>query len=309
MGRWTDLAQWRGSTVNSGDGDGVTGEAADRLAEHRGVIVHIAQGTYEGTISWQRNPSADVSSHFVVAKDGRIAQVVDTAERAWTQRDGNSSWLSIENEGYVKDGGLTAAQVTANARILARAHQVHGVPLQLATSPTGRGLGHHSMGAESGYNWGHSECPGVKIKAQKPEILRQAIALVGGGETPNDDEEDFMAELSAAEQRQMHTWMKDMSYLLWNGAQRRDGKGRTDIREEFYKIQDRLAVISANLGDDVDEQAILKHIDQRATELRAGIVSDIMARLPQQGPIDRDDLVAAFTAVLGSVDGATPTGG
>ncbi|RKR92760.1 N-acetylmuramoyl-L-alanine amidase [Micromonospora pisi] len=307
MGRWTDLAQWRGATVNSGDGDGKTGEAADRLAEHRGVIIHIAEGYFEGTISWQKNPSADVSSHFVVAKDGRIAQVVDTAERAWTQRTGNSSWLSIENEGFIP-GALTPAQVTANAKILARAHREHGIPLQLANSPAGRGLGHHSMGAESGYDWGHSQCPGPAIKAQKAEILRQAVALVGDGQT-TDDEEDFMAELSATEQRQVYTWLKDISYLLWQGAQRRDGGGRTDVREEFYKIHDKLAVIVANLGDGVDESAILARIDQQAREIRSGVVADIMARLPQQGPVDRDDLVAALTTVLGSVDGATPTGG
>lgn len=163
MARWTDLATWRGPSPNAGG----------RMAEVRGVVVHVADGTYEGTISWQRNAKSEVSSHFVVSHAGRIAQLVDTDITAWTQRAGNGHWLSVENEGY---GGqtLTAAQIEANARIFLRAHRAYGVPLQLATKPTGRGLGHHSMG---GTAWGHQMCPGVAIIAQKPAIVARAIAL------------------------------------------------------------------------------------------------------------------------------------
>lgn len=152
------------------------------MVEHRGVVVHIAQGSYEGTISWQRNPDANVSSHFVVGLDGKTAQVVDTDVAAWTQRAGNGHWLSIENAGFVPNP-LTAAQVEANARILARAHQVYGIPLQVTSDPdNGRGLGHHSMGARPGspLDWGHSACPGSAIIAQKAAIVARAQQLVSG---------------------------------------------------------------------------------------------------------------------------------
>jgi hypothetical protein len=184
MSRWTDLAVWHGPTINEGDGDGTPGEAADHLASCRGFVVHIASGFYQGTIDWQHNPAADVSSHFVVARDGRVAQCVDTADRAWTQRAGNSDWLSVECEGFALDDGLhashpgwerlTDAQIQAIARLLVRGHQQYGYPLQLAGSPDGRGLGYHSMGAEHGYNWGHLHCPGEPIKAQLPAILARA---------------------------------------------------------------------------------------------------------------------------------------
>lgn len=183
MARWTDLATWRGPTPNQ----------SGPMVEQRGVVVHIAEGSFEGTISWCKNPASNVSAHFIVATDGRIAQMVDTDVTAWTQRDGNGHWLSIENEGHTP-GALTAAQVDANAAILARAHQVYGVPLQLATSPSGRGLGHHSMGAESGVNWGHSQCPGPAIKAQKPQILARAIEMVGG-EDMSAEAENFLRAL------------------------------------------------------------------------------------------------------------------
>lgn len=179
MARYAELAEWRGPTVNEGDGDGIPGESADHLAEVRGVVLHIAEGTFEGTIAWQKNPSADVSSHFICAKDGRAAQMVDTSDRAWAQIQGNSAWWSIEFEGYHTQA-LTPQQMQFAARVLAVAHRDHGVPLQVATSPSGRGLGHHSMGAESGVNWGHSDCPGELIKAQKPAI----VALANGGIVP-----------------------------------------------------------------------------------------------------------------------------
>ncbi len=178
MARYPELAEWRGPTVNEGDGDGRPGEPEDRLTECRGVVLHIAEGTYAGTIAWQRNPGADVSSHFICAKDGRAAQMVDTADRAWTQRAGNRGWWSIENEGYAGER-LTEQQLMFAARVLVAAHRAHGVPVQVATTPSGRGLGHHSMGAESGVDWGHSDCPGEPIKAQKPDVVRRALAILG----------------------------------------------------------------------------------------------------------------------------------
>lgn len=209
MGRWTDLAEWRGSTINEGDGDGRPGEAADRAVECRGVVIHIADGYYEGTISWQKNPAADVSSHFVIAgprdvpkgrPDGRIAQVVDTDVRAWTQQAGNGHWISVECSGFSGDA-LSPAQIEGAARILAQVHQVYGVPLQLAISPAGQGLGHHSMGTNgtrpvrvvptdtwTGPTWGHEQCPGPAIVAQKAAILARAIEIVNGATTQTEDD-------------------------------------------------------------------------------------------------------------------------
>lgn len=198
MALWTDLATWRGPTVNSGDGDRNGNEASDRMVEHRGIVLHIAEGYFEGTIAWQKNPSARVSSHFVIAKDGRIAQMVDTDIRSWAQRSGNSTWLSVENEGFVPSE-LTPQQIEANARLLVRAHQVYDIPLQIATSPSGRGLGHHSMGAENGVDWGHPQCPGPAIIAQKPEIVARALALA--------DPEKDPAGVAPGQRR--HRWIID----------------------------------------------------------------------------------------------------
>lgn len=189
---WSDIATWVGPT---------TARNAGSMAHPpQGLVLHIASGFYDGTISWQRRSSGSdrTSSHFIVGRDGRCAQMVDTADGSWAQRSGNNTWLSIELEGFAPDDGLhashpgweaaTAQQVEVCARLLAKAHTVFGVPLQLATSPSGRGLGHHSMGAESGVDWGHSMCPGAAIKSQKPAILARAIAITSGDDMLTTDE-------------------------------------------------------------------------------------------------------------------------
>jgi hypothetical protein len=170
MGRWTDLATWRGPSPNQGGA----------AVEQRGVVLHIAEGSYDGTVAWCLNPSAEISAQFVSAKDGRACQLVDTDITAWTQAAGNGRWISIEFEGHAGDS-LTAGQLEFAARVLARAHQTYGVAVQLADSPSGRGLGWHGMG---GAAWGgHTGCPGAPIVAQRGAIVARAQQIINGGST------------------------------------------------------------------------------------------------------------------------------
>ena len=169
MTLWLDIAEWRGPVLHH----------KGTIAEYKYVVVHTADGTYEGTIAWQKNKESDNSSHFIVDFDGTIAQVNDTANRSGAQIKGNPFAIAIENAGDERTP-LTPEQIEANAKILAKAHLVHGIPLQLTGKVGTPGLGHHSMGAESGVKWGHSACPGDIIKAQKPDILARAKQLVHG---------------------------------------------------------------------------------------------------------------------------------
>ncbi|HEY0700587.1 MAG TPA: peptidoglycan recognition family protein [Micromonospora sp.] len=166
MSHWTDLAKWRGPTPNQGG----------PMRDHKGLVLHIAEGFFEGTIAWQKNPVAQVSSHFVVSREGEIAQIVDSDVIAWAQHAGNTEWLSVENEGFPPEK-LTAAQIEANAQLLARAHQEYQVPLVVTDDPAQRGLGHHSMGREHGLDWGHDRCPGPAIVAQKGAIVARAVEI------------------------------------------------------------------------------------------------------------------------------------
>lgn len=155
------------------------------MSGHRGLVVHIAEGYYTGTIAWQQGDNS-VSSHFIVGRSGQCSQMVDTTSEAWAQRVGNAQWLSVECEGFTAANSLhkthpgweklSDQQVDRVARLLVKAHKSYGVPLQLATSPGGSGLGHHSMGKD----WGHQDCPGNPIIGQKPAILARARELLGG---------------------------------------------------------------------------------------------------------------------------------
>jgi len=188
MARWGDIAAWRQAADNFGDGDYTTGEPGDRMLAVVGVTLHVAEGTGPGTISWCSNPGSDIGPHFVVDRDGAITQMVDTDDYSWCQAAGNRYWLSVENAGW-SGQPLTAPQVEANARILAKAHQVYGVPLQAADRPDGRGLGWHGMG---GAAWGgHYNCPGDPIKAQRPAIIAMAQQILASPQPAVDEEDDM----------------------------------------------------------------------------------------------------------------------
>jgi N-acetylmuramoyl-L-alanine amidase-like protein len=184
MGIWSDIAVWRGPTVNKGGS----------MVAQNGLVLHIAEGSYEGTISWQLNPVSQISSHFVAGLNGELAQIVDTDTTAWTQGNGNGRWLSIENAGF-SSGQFTAGQIEACAQVFARGHLEYGYPLQITNDPNGQGLGWHGMG---GAAWGgHYGCPGDKNVALRPAILARAIEIAGGGPTPPPENEDDDMKLLA----------------------------------------------------------------------------------------------------------------
>lgn len=49
-----------------------------------------------GVISWLCNPQAQVSAHYVIAKDGAITQLVRDSDRAWHAYQHNSDSIGIE---------------------------------------------------------------------------------------------------------------------------------------------------------------------------------------------------------------------
>lgn len=190
MAIWSDIATYIGPTVNHyGPGS---------MSMPLGVVLHIQDGSEAGTEAWQRNPASEVSSHFLAPRAGGLRQMVDTSTAAWAEVQGNLHWLSVECEGV---GGqlLTDAQIEAVAQLLARAHRVYGVPLQICDSPLLPGLGGltgHSLGGEA---WGgHTLCPGDGILAQREAIVARAAAITGGtpapttpDPTPAEEEDDM----------------------------------------------------------------------------------------------------------------------
>jgi hypothetical protein len=165
-------AAWIGPTPNQRVGG---------MSEHRGLVLHIQDGTEEGSEAWFKNPDSQASSHFLNPKSGGLRQLVDTDDRAWTEAAGNAYWVSIENEGLGGDA-LTPSQIENCAQLLAWLHRTYDVPLQSTDDPNGAGLGWHGMG---GAAWGgHYDCPGEPVKAQRPAILARAQQII------NPTEED-----------------------------------------------------------------------------------------------------------------------
>ena len=141
-----------------------------------GLVVHIMQGTLEGSRSWFNNPDASASSHFGTSRDGQLEQWVDTKDRAWAQAAGNKTWLSIENGGKAPDS-LTTVQLEKVAQTFAWVVRTYKVPYQVSNSPDVKGLGWHGMG---GAAWGgHTGCPGDHIKAQLQSIVDRAKVING----------------------------------------------------------------------------------------------------------------------------------
>lgn len=89
------------------------------------LVIHITEGTAEGTYSWFASTKSGVSSHYHVRKDGDIDQFVDEKDEAFhagrilnptaplvLERDGiNPNWYSIGIEHEGRNGeALTPAQ-------------------------------------------------------------------------------------------------------------------------------------------------------------------------------------------------------
>lgn len=141
-----------------------------------GVALHIQEGYESGSEAWFKNPASQSSSHLLNPKTGQMRQLVDFRDKAWAEVDGNSQWISIENEGFQGDS-LTESQLNNIAQFMKWAHSTYNIPLVKTDSVNIGGLGWHGMG---GVAWGnHPNCPGNPIKNQRDEILKRATGGAG----------------------------------------------------------------------------------------------------------------------------------
>lgn len=66
------------------------------------VVLHIAEGTLAGCDSWFNDPSANVSAHFCIGKNGEVHQYTYVSNAAWANgivETGATSALVAENSG------------------------------------------------------------------------------------------------------------------------------------------------------------------------------------------------------------------
>lgn len=167
QGQWTDIAEFVGPTPN---------ENRYGMGTVLGVVEHIQQGNQQGSLSWCKDPASQVSAHFFASKAGLLQQLVPVTDLAWAEAGGNAHYISIEFEGY-SGQDLTAGQLQAAAKVMAKAHTESGVPLLSIERPGLSGLGWHGMGGDA---WGgHPDCPGTPVILQRPTVLALAGRILG----------------------------------------------------------------------------------------------------------------------------------
>lgn len=94
------------------------------------VIVHVAEGSASGTVSWFQNASADVSAHYVVGSDGYRAQSVSDADIAWHAGNWtyNEGAIGIEHGGYTDQTNFSDALYQSSAKITRYVCDAYDIP-------------------------------------------------------------------------------------------------------------------------------------------------------------------------------------
>lgn len=96
------------------------------------IVIHVAQGSYAGTIGWFQNPSAGVSAHYTFrSSDGAVTQSVREKDIAWHAGNWtyNTQSIGIEHEGYVNNASwFTDAMYRASAALTRNIANKYGIP-------------------------------------------------------------------------------------------------------------------------------------------------------------------------------------
>lgn len=133
-----------------------------RTAKIDRVVIHVAEGTFGGTLNWFQNPQAGVSAHFTVAADGRVGQSVSEKNTAWHagpvpngQPEMNPRSIGIEHEGVQNAQNPwqpTEAQLNATAELVAGICQRWDIPADRAHI-----IGHNEVNPQRA---ARANCPG-----------------------------------------------------------------------------------------------------------------------------------------------------
>ena len=96
------------------------------------IVIHVAEGSYSGTIGWFQNCAAGSSAHYVVGRRGGVAQCVRDEDIAW-----HAGWwatnkhrIGTEHAGYTNNpNSFTRRMYRASARLSAPSCKKHKIPI------------------------------------------------------------------------------------------------------------------------------------------------------------------------------------
>ncbi|MEV7680173.1 N-acetylmuramoyl-L-alanine amidase [Streptomyces sp. NPDC088341] len=96
------------------------------------VVIHVVQGSYQVALKVFRDPSHGAASHYVVRKDGHVAQMIRELDVAYHagNRLYNERSIGIEHEGWVDQrSSFTDAMYRSSARLTAGICARYGIPV------------------------------------------------------------------------------------------------------------------------------------------------------------------------------------
>lgn len=191
------------------------------------IVVHTTQGSYNGTISWFKNSSSNVSSHYVVrSSDGEVTQMVDDRDVAWHDGCFNTNSIGIEHEGFVADPDVwyTEAMYLQSAKLTAWIADQYGIPKDRAHimghAETPDCSDHTDPG--SGWDWNHY------------------MALVSSGGQPtfgaNYVTQSAPTEMVSGQEEVVYVELENQSNITWGLNETRLGTAEPMDRESAFFV-------------------------------------------------------------------------
>ncbi|MFF5500417.1 N-acetylmuramoyl-L-alanine amidase [Streptomyces roseolus] len=95
------------------------------------VVIHVVQGSYATALKVFRNPLHGAATHYVVRKDGHVAQMIRELDVAFHagNRGMNERSIGIEHEGFVdRPQDFTAEMYAGSARLTADICRRYAIP-------------------------------------------------------------------------------------------------------------------------------------------------------------------------------------
>ncbi|MGV9882311.1 N-acetylmuramoyl-L-alanine amidase [Streptomyces sp. NPDC003006] len=96
------------------------------------VVIHVVQGGYDTALRVFKDPGHGAATHYVVRKDGHVAQMIRELDVAFHagNRSYNERSIGIEHEGFVdKKSSFTDKMYTASAALTAGICERYDIPV------------------------------------------------------------------------------------------------------------------------------------------------------------------------------------
>ena len=245
------------------------------------VIMHSMASpgtTPQDLIRYWSQPGTPLESHFIVGRDGRAWQLVDTGRsadanyRANRRPDGTGA-ISIETEDNIGSPDSlpwTSAQIDTLVRLALWAARVHGIPRRRCRTPSDPGQGYHTMfGAPSAWTPVSKTCPGtIRIRQFNQTVLPAIVAGSAGGGLSVADANSLERHLDVIQGKIERTFnqVNAKTGALENHIEKVEGK----VEKTFNQLNAKTDAISAQL-DDLAAQVAQLQADMNLVKAALGI--------------------------------------